>query len=156
MKKTKSLLGAMMALIMQSAVADPTPTPLVVYKLNGGFITQSEAKKMQLFIRQIQASIVAGDPSPQPSINFNLVGERLAKNTVTDLIRSGAEIERRSTCALIDDAFRDRAGNLLKPEDRAAEAIVCGCEMMDIGYGIIEAQLAANDVFYRGGGCAGL
>ena len=156
MKKSMLIVGAMLVMSMQAAVADPTPTPMIVYQVNGGFITQAEAKKMQLFIRQIQDSIVAGDPSPQPSINFNLVGERLAKNTVSDLIRSGAFIEKRSTCSLIDDAFRDRYGELLKPEDRAADAIACGCEMMDIGYGIIEAQLAANDVFHRGKDCAGL
>ncbi|WP_223788371.1 hypothetical protein [Marinicella meishanensis] len=156
MKKTTTLLAAISALMLSPAQADPTPTPMIVYKVSGGYMTQAEAQKMQLFIRQIQDSIVAGDPSPLPSINFNLIGERLAKNTISDLLRSGAFIEKRSTCSLIKDAFVDRYGALLKPEDRAEAAIACGCDMMDIGYGIIEAQLAANDVFHRGAECAGL
>ena len=147
------LFGTLLCLYNQSALADPTPTPMVVYKHQGGYLTQSDAKQMQLFIKQLQDVIVAGDPSPQPSINHNLVTERLTKHTVNDLINAGFYIEKRSTCELIDEAFRDRHGHLLKPEIQAEKAIACGCEMIDAGYGIPEAQITANNVFHRNYQC---
>ena len=127
---------------------------MVVYKFNGGYITQHEAKQLQLFITQLQDLIVAGDPSPQPSINYNLVTERLTKHVILDMLAAGHDIDRRSSCDLIDEAFRDRYGNLMKPESEAEEAIACGCELLDAGYGIPAAQVAANNVFHYGKDCS--
>jgi len=159
----KFLLGITLSISTQASLADDkfannekssSPSALLVYKTHdGNYIQMAEAKRVQLFINQLQDSILAADPTPQPSINSNLVIENIPYNLVYDLYKSNINIQVKTTCDLIGESFIDRYGNLLKPQSQAQKAINCGCEMIDQGFGIADSQIHANNVFHYGKVC---
>ena len=159
----KILLGLTLSISAQAELLDDKtienkqsnlPANLIVYKMkDGSYLQAAEAKRMQLFIKQIQDAVLAADPSPQPSINTSLVANSMSYKLVYDLYKSNINIQVKSTCDLIEEAFLDRRGNLLNPRAQAQDAIDCGCRMIDKGFSVADSQIQANKVYHYGWNC---
>lgn len=157
MKKVTLIFAAACFLFTHHAFAqfekgtqyDPTPTPIIVYKGNNNYYANTQVKMFQVFLRELENSIVSADPSPQPSvfdINFDMVMPTVSYQQLLNLWYSGNNIEVRSECDLITESFMDRYGNIDQPVHVSQAAIDCGCSMIEKGHHVFSAQMAANRV----------